>query len=153
MDVLKYARDNNIHLFHLPSHSSHVTQPLDVCVFGVFKPQMTEALASFRVKNGMQMSVKNDIVRDCWEAAFTPANILASFSGPGIFPVDKEKVTDMLPGRGRKRKERFFDRPPLSHPRSRKRRRNKGEPGPPRRATSPRQGPHCDRPTHRHRFL
>ena len=37
IDVIEYARSNEIHLLCLPSHTSHNLQPLDVGVFKSFK--------------------------------------------------------------------------------------------------------------------
>ena len=37
IDVIEYARANEIHMPCLPSHMSHVLQPLDVGVFKSFK--------------------------------------------------------------------------------------------------------------------
>ena len=36
IDVIEYARENKIHMLCLPSHTSHVLQPLDVGVFKSF---------------------------------------------------------------------------------------------------------------------
>lgn len=55
IDFLKYDKDNNIHLFQLPSHLSHMTQPLDDCAFGVFKCQITETLTVSKGKRWMQI--------------------------------------------------------------------------------------------------
>lgn len=117
LDGLKFAVDNNIDLFQLPSHSSHVTQPLDVCAFGIFKRNMTTALTAFPAHNGMKMPVKSDmasIVREVWDGSFTPRNVISSFAGAGIVPLDRDRAMNRLNGRGTKRKERSFDRPPLA---------------------------------------
>lgn len=72
--VLRYARVNDAHLFQLPSHLSHVTQPLDSRAFGMF---------TFPQKNGMRVPVKNDmacIIRDTWQRVFILGNISTSFA-------------------------------------------------------------------------
>ncbi|CAB1096598.1 unnamed protein product [Ectocarpus sp. CCAP 1310/34] len=41
-EVIKLAMELNIILFQLPSHTSHITQPLDVVAFGTFKKEVTK---------------------------------------------------------------------------------------------------------------
>lgn len=69
IDVLTYAMGNNIHLIQLPSHFPHITEPMNVCVFGMFKRNTTTALTRFPGANGMMIPVKSDIasiVREAW---------------------------------------------------------------------------------------
>ena len=40
LEVLTLLRENNVHVVALPSHISHVLQPLDVSVFGPFKSKV-----------------------------------------------------------------------------------------------------------------
>ena len=42
--VIQEAKKHNIHMFVLPSHSSHFLQPLDVCVFGPFKRKLSQII-------------------------------------------------------------------------------------------------------------
>lgn len=42
--VINFAVDNNVFIFRLPSHSSHVSQSLHVCAFGIFKRKSTQIL-------------------------------------------------------------------------------------------------------------
>ena len=37
LEVSKFCRDQQIHLYCLPPHTSHITQPLDVGFFGALK--------------------------------------------------------------------------------------------------------------------
>ena len=37
LDLIETAQADNVHLFVLPPHSSHILQPLDVSIFGPFK--------------------------------------------------------------------------------------------------------------------
>ena len=37
IEVIEFAQSNNIHLLCLPSHTSHILQPLDIGVFKSFK--------------------------------------------------------------------------------------------------------------------
>ena len=37
VDIVEWAKKNNIVIFVLPAHTSHVLQPLDVACFGPFQ--------------------------------------------------------------------------------------------------------------------
>ncbi|CAB1113168.1 unnamed protein product [Ectocarpus sp. CCAP 1310/34] len=47
VEVIRLAMNLKIVLFQLPSHTSHITQPLDVVAFGRFKKSVPSVLASF----------------------------------------------------------------------------------------------------------
>ncbi|CAN0191161.1 unnamed protein product, partial [Ascophyllum nodosum] len=91
LDVIQLAMTLNIELFQLPSHSSHMTQPLDVAAFGCFKKAVTAVLTSFPLQHGGKMPGKSDmagVVKDAWAASFTVPQIKASFEGAGLWPVN-----------------------------------------------------------------
>ena len=51
IDVIELARANNIHLLCLPSHTSHILQPLDIGVFHSFKVNYSKACRSYLLSN------------------------------------------------------------------------------------------------------
>ena len=51
IDVIEYARSKEIHLLCLPSHTSHILQPLDVGVFKSFKSFFSKACRQYMAKN------------------------------------------------------------------------------------------------------
>ena len=61
LDVIQLAMSLNVELFQLPSHSSHMTQPLDVAAFGCFKKAATAVLTSFLLQHGGKMPGKSDM--------------------------------------------------------------------------------------------
>lgn len=116
VEVIRFAMDNNLDILQLPSHSSHVTQPLDVCAFGIFKRQITEVLHGWARTHGNKLPVKgdmNEVIRLSWSESFKRAHIVASFEGSGLWPVDADRAINRLKARGTKRKEREGARPPL----------------------------------------
>lgn len=48
INVIEFAKSNGIHLLCLPSHTSHILQPLDV---GVFKSFFSKACRQYMAKN------------------------------------------------------------------------------------------------------
>ena len=83
-----HCMDNNIILAILPPHSSHLTQPLDVGVFGSLKKHMAAQIDPL-IRLGVARIQKVE-----WLAAFVIAhekalrteNILSGFRGTGIHP-------------------------------------------------------------------
>lgn len=60
--------------------------------------------------------VKHDmagVIKLTWLESFSIKTIAASFAGAGIYPVDMMRGINRLSGRGTKRKEGTFGRPPL----------------------------------------
>jgi hypothetical protein len=82
----------------LPAHSSHLTQPLDVGCFSVFKSNYSTEINSL-VKANITHITKPDFFA-AFQAAFsdtmTKENILGGFRGPGLIPLDAEAVLSKL---------------------------------------------------------
>eukprot|EP00904_Undaria_pinnatifida_P002903 jgi/Undpi1/12613/HiC_scaffold_6.g02282.m1 len=115
-DVIKLAKTLNIVLFQLPSHTSLITQPLDVAAFGSFKQQMTKVLTRFPMEHGGRTPLKSDmvgIIGEAFRSSFSKEQNIASFAAAGLRPANMEKAMGRLQGCG-KRKERPTDREALS---------------------------------------
>jgi len=91
---IAHCIDNKILLMILPPHSSHLTQPLDVGVFGALKKHMAAELYPL-IRTGIARIQKVE-----WLTAFVGAhekalgakNILSGFRGAGIHPFLPTKV-------------------------------------------------------------
>ena len=55
MEVIKLAQDNDVHLLCLPSHTTHILQPLDIAVFKPFKTYFNKACKNFISSNPGQI--------------------------------------------------------------------------------------------------
>ena len=118
LNSIQLALSLNIDIFILPSHSSHMTQSLDLAAFGCFKKEVTEVLTSFPQQHGGKMPGKSDIaevVKDTSVASFMVPQIKISFEGAGLWPMDMDRAINRLHGTGR-RKSRQDNRPPLMNP-------------------------------------
>src|SRR5271169_6580804 len=93
-----HCMDNDILLAILPPHSSHLTQPLDVGVFGSLKKHMAAEIDPL-IRLGVTRIQKVE-----WLAAFVIAhykalrteNILGGFCGTGIHPFEPTKVLNRV---------------------------------------------------------
>jgi len=97
--VIAHVIKNDIILAILPPHSSHLTQPLDVGVFGPLKKAMSATLDQL-IRTGIHRLEKIEWL-DCYSnarsKAFTQSNILAGFRGTGIHPQSRLKIYRKLP--------------------------------------------------------
>ena len=95
MDLIELARDNNVILFCLPPHTTHLLQPLDVSVFKSLKDHFYRSLRAFCfVKKKFVVSKKEfaSVVKEPFEKAFAMSNIKAGFKKCGIYPNDPNAI-------------------------------------------------------------
>jgi hypothetical protein len=89
---------NNIILMILPPHSSHLTQPLDVGVFGLLKTLMAsvlEPLVSTELHRMLKAEWLSAFVQ-AHDSAFSIQNIKTGFYTAGIRPFNPSKVIDRI---------------------------------------------------------
>ena len=87
---------NSIYVLWIPSHSSHVTQSLDVAVFGTVKNAYRRALSQLDCDDDSPLRNKISFLK-CYnyarKTAITRSNIIAGFKASGQWPVS---VTNAL---------------------------------------------------------
>ena len=89
---------NTIIFMVLPPHSSHLTQPLDVGVFGPLKTHMASAIEPL-ISTEIHRILKAEWLAAYVEAhhnAFSTWNIYSGFSGTGILPFNPSKVVSRI---------------------------------------------------------
>jgi hypothetical protein len=94
----KYAKEHNIIPISLPSHSSHITQPLDVGCFSFLKRAYGTEIEKF-VKGHITHITKVEFFiafKAAYAKAITPENAKAGFRGSGLVPYDPESVISKL---------------------------------------------------------
>lgn len=94
LTVIKVARENNVSIIKLPSHTSHRLQPLDVSCFGPLKTRWNQELVTFQRANNFRQLKKCelvDILCSIWQSCLTSSNIKSGFLQSGIFPADRTK--------------------------------------------------------------
>jgi len=93
-----HCMENNILLLILPPHSSHLTQPLDVGIFGPLKKYMAAEIDPL-VRLGVSRIQKVEWLAAfaaAHEKAFSTRNILSGFRGTGIHPFWPTRVLDRI---------------------------------------------------------
>jgi hypothetical protein len=97
-DVLKFCRENGIHMLSFPPHTSHRLQPLDVAVFGPVQTAANQLCADWVKSNpGHVMTPFHlpPIFTRSLELGATEQNIKSGFRASGIWPFDRQIFQDI----------------------------------------------------------
>ena len=97
IEVIELAQENNIHLLCLPSHSSHILQPLDIGVFKSFKSNFSKICREYMTDSpgrAIITEVLASIIGKTWPLTVTPLNIMSGFRKTGVYPLNRGEVTD-----------------------------------------------------------
>ncbi|RMZ87477.1 hypothetical protein DV736_g5297, partial [Chaetothyriales sp. CBS 134916] len=93
---IDYCDRNRILLVVLPPHSTHRLQPLDVGIFSPLAHAYSQEIDQLIQSScGFSRLTKRSFWRlfaAAWERSVTVSNIKSAFSGPGIVPLEPEKV-------------------------------------------------------------
>ena len=102
INLIEWACDNNIILFVLPPHYSHILQPMDIGCFGPLQLIYNQECLSFSRNNHRTVSKYDVCSLACkaYLAALSPSNLQASFSKAGIYLL--KKAADVIADLGDK---------------------------------------------------
>ena len=95
--MIQKARENDIHLLCLPSHGTHILQPLDVSVMSSLKLHFSKACKDFLAKNPGQVITEYDIsgiLGKAWPQALSPSNVMSGFCKTGIYLLNPGRISD-----------------------------------------------------------
>ena len=93
LTLAEWARKRNVVLFVLPSHTSHLSQPLDV---GIFKCQYNKECKVYLQKNPGVSITKYEVAKLTarpYLKAVCPENVVSSFWKTGIYPYNTHTIT------------------------------------------------------------
>ena len=96
MEVLEFARKNDIFIVTFPSHCSHLLQPLDVSVYKSLKTAWAAELDRFKRENPTGAPSRMDfcsLFAPSYYTAFTPMKIMNGFRKAGIYPLCRNAVS------------------------------------------------------------
>jgi len=111
MDIktIELCRANNIHLYCLPPHTTHIFQPLDVAIFYPVKTYFSKLtqhvkLATLGWENPVNVSKTNftKLFKEAWELALTTSLIKKEFRKCGVYPIGRDTIdkSRLAPARG-----------------------------------------------------
>jgi len=85
-------------IFVLPVHSTHLTQPLDIGLFGPLQRYYGILLAKW-FKRGYPAISREDFIpllQQVRKRTYTPQNIKGAWTGAGLVPYDRRRVQSRL---------------------------------------------------------
>jgi hypothetical protein len=98
LQSVEFCKENNIITLCMPSHSSHLLQPLDVGCFAPLKQAYGRQIEDL-IRNHINHVTKLEFLpafKAAFAAAFTKDNICGGFRGAGLVPYDPEAVVSKL---------------------------------------------------------
>ncbi|CAK1588378.1 unnamed protein product [Parnassius mnemosyne] len=94
--VVKMAKQNNITIIKLPPHTSHLLQPLDLCVFKPYKDAWDQEMVKWQRTHKGEKLPKDQfsaIVGRVWKNLNSNV-IKKGFEKSGIYPFNRKAVTE-----------------------------------------------------------
>ena len=95
MRFIRLMVKNNIEVLAIPSHTSHVLQPLDSTPFANFKTAWNNSLIEYLFKNVGCKMTKQDfwvVFWPAWHKSMTTAVIQSGFWKTGVFPYNPDMI-------------------------------------------------------------
>jgi hypothetical protein len=101
-EIVSLCEQHNIRFVLLPANSTHLTQPLDVCVFGPLKRLWRKILTQFKIENPSEKALNKCrfpglLTQVMDELSKRENNVISAFSATGIYPFNPETVLKRLP--------------------------------------------------------
>ena len=96
LEVSKFCRDQQIHLYCLPPHTSHILQPLDVGFFGALKRSWGKACDTYRLENpGVPLSKYTfaSVFKHAWIDSVKMSTFVNAFRESGICPLNPQAIS------------------------------------------------------------
>ena len=95
LDLIRSARENNVHLLCLPPHTTHFLQPLDVGVFGPVKATWKKLLKQNQIETCAEVVMKESfpgLISQLWDQSFLPAHLQGGFRKAGLCPFSRNAI-------------------------------------------------------------
>ncbi|KAJ4428607.1 hypothetical protein ANN_24651 [Periplaneta americana] len=95
IDVIDFARENDIHLMTYPSHCSHIIQPMDLSVYKSLNNAWANELDRYKRNNPVGAPIRFDfgkLFSVPYAIAFSAEKIRNGFRKAGIYPMNRNAV-------------------------------------------------------------
>ena len=97
LELLELAKEQQIHVFALPPHTTHRLQPLDTNLFMPFKAKYNEACTEFMNANPSKVIDKHSfplMLKEAWSVFSSTEKIKKSFRTTGIWPLNPAAISE-----------------------------------------------------------
>ena len=99
LNMIRYVVENNIIMMAYPRHSTHLLQPVDVCLFSPLQYAYSKAVAEYlkKTRTGVTRALFWRVFAQARREVYTVPNIKASWRKAGIIPYNPDNVLSQLP--------------------------------------------------------
>lgn len=116
LKVVTSARQNNVVIFCLPPHTTHLLQPLDVSVFRTVKRVWKSILKEYKTEICQAVVTKKafpSLLRKLWEGSVYPEHLVSGFRATGIHPLNSKVIRKdrLYPSMPYAQQQCSYDRP------------------------------------------
>ena len=97
--VVRMAAKEDVILFCLPPHSTHLTQPLDKGCFGPLKSAWKQVCHEYLTRNPGKVVTRyqfSELFGKAWTCSMSMTNIIAGFRTTGIFPFNRNALLPVV---------------------------------------------------------
>lgn len=97
-ETVKLAYDNGVDMFPLPRNSTHILQPLDVGVFGLYKKNVESKWAEQQMNGDIDLALDRitliNTISDphVWKHSFGCVNVMGGWKNSGLFPFNPSMI-------------------------------------------------------------
>ena len=95
LEAIKFAAENEIILFCLPPHTTHVPQPLDVSFFGPLKKHWSRVCHEYMADNPGKVVTRSQfssLFNKAWFLSIQPHTIVSGFRKVGVYPFNSTAI-------------------------------------------------------------
>lgn len=94
LDLVDWAKQQNIVLFISPAHTSHILQPLDIGCYGPFQRVFNSTCHKFMRETSAAITRYNICELSCkvYSKALSANNLHSAFKRSGIYPLDSTAI-------------------------------------------------------------
>ena len=99
MEVSTLCKENDVILYCLLEHASHLMQPCDLTLFSSLKETWKQAVREFQVENIGEVVTKAkfaSVFKKAYEKSANIENAVKGFRDAGLFPLDVTRVTSTI---------------------------------------------------------
>ena len=110
IEIIEKAKDNQIELYGLPPHTTHIVQPLDVAIYGPLQGKVKDLGSSIGLFDNSALIGKAKfpaLLSTAIDSICSPARIKDAFRKSGLYHVEGDAIdkTQLIPRDFQKKKD------------------------------------------------
>ena len=98
--TIRFAKEHDVIVLCLPPNTTHESQPLDTCMFGLLKRNWGDVCHKFMQQHPGQIVTKyqfSTLFNEAWMKSMVPANIVSGFKKCDVYPFNPDAIAIHTP--------------------------------------------------------